>query len=152
MEPSRPVALERADDLARDPAPVEAAFLSFDLLAVERAFVHQTRVEGDGVADRLETRRRIVVRPGRAPDPAAVAADRVVVRRHSLPLAERRAAARPLERAGGDVLERHVVDGRMARLQNAVCPRRIGDDGAAEDDADALGGRLDARRAWIAPD
>jgi hypothetical protein len=40
----------------------------------------------------------------------------------------------------------------MARLQDAVCPRRVGDDGAAEDDADALAGGLDARWAWIVPD
>ena len=40
----------------------------------------------------------------------------------------------------------------MARLQDAVRPRRVGDHGAAEHDADALAGGLDARRPWVVPD
>ena len=81
-------ALERADEIAGDPAAVEAAGLRLDELAVERAFVHESGVEGDGVADRLERRRRVGVCPGRPLDSAAVAADHVEVRRDPLPLAE----------------------------------------------------------------
>ena len=40
----------------------------------------------------------------------------------------------------------------MARLQDAVRPRRVGDHSAAEHDADAFAGGLDARRPWIVPD
>ena len=81
--------LNGAGDVARDPAAVEAALLRLHDLAVERALVHQRGVERDCVADRLEARPRVAVRPRGALDAAAVGAGHVEVRRVALPLAER---------------------------------------------------------------
>jgi hypothetical protein len=62
------VALERADDLGRDPAAVEVARLRRHALVVDEAGVHPAGIERDGVADRLEGLDRVVIRPRAACD------------------------------------------------------------------------------------
>ena len=66
--------------------------------------------------------------------------------------AEAAAAVRRLEQAARDVLDRDVVDGRMACLEHPVCAGRVGDHGSAEHYTHTPGGKLEARRPRVIPD
>jgi hypothetical protein len=72
-------ALERASDVARDPATVEVARLGLDLFIVEEAGVDPTRVEGKVAGELLVPRQRLRVGPRGVLRDAAVVRDRVVV-------------------------------------------------------------------------
>src|SRR5262245_26443728 len=81
-------ALERSDDLRRDPPAVEVAVHRRHALAVDPAGVEPTGIEGEVAADRLEPGRRIPIAPCRGRSPGLADHDVEVVGL-SLPLAER---------------------------------------------------------------
>ena len=145
-------ALEGADDVGRDPAAVEVAFLCDDELVVDVAGVHPARVEGHRVTDRLEARTRLADTSRRRATARVPPATTSKYEALPLPLAERLATAGRLEGTGRDVLERDVVHGRVARLEHTVRASRVHDRLAAEHDADAARGRLDTRRTRVVPD
>src|SRR4051812_1941098 len=93
-----PVALERADDAARDPAAVVVARLRDRLFVADPGLVDATRVEREVACNRLVARVRALVRPrdiGNEPrhvPQKSRAHPECPVRRGALPLADRRCA------------------------------------------------------------
>src|SRR5918995_3130132 len=77
--------------------------------------------------------------------------DDVVVAGAALPFAVRTLAGFPQE-LHLDVLRRDVVDWRVARLENALCPCGVREREAAEDDLDLLIHVLEPRRTRVVPD
>ena len=117
-----------------DPSAVEAPGLGHDPLVTDPARIHAAGVERDVPRDRRERGARAVVAPcGFRLDP--LAGVHVEVVGLALPLAER-ATVGAHQGARHDVVGRQVVVRRMARLENPVRARRLGDDQATELDAD----------------
>src|SRR5215211_485831 len=143
-------ALERADYVRGDPTAVEVPFLRLDLLPPEPAPLHLGRVEGDVVLEAREGRRRVGIEP-RGPRLRPPFCGRVEVAGPSLPLAVR-APYQGLQMLHPYVLLRDVVHGRVARLENALCARGVGERDAAEDDLDLLVDVLEPRRTRVVPD
>src|SRR5215208_4443483 len=143
-------ALKGAYDLGGDPAAVEAPLLRPDLLPIDPAGVHERGVEGHIVFKAREGGDRVRVGPGGPRLPSPVGPDVVVVRR-PLPLAKGRAPG-GLEVLHPDVLGRDVVDRRVARLQNALRTRRVGERNPAKDHLDAPLRVLELWRARVVPD
>src|SRR5215204_2746905 len=143
-------AFERADYVGGDPTPVEVTFLRLDLLPPDPASVHLGWVEGHAVLEAGERRRRVGVDP-RRPHLCLLFCGRVKVTGPSLPFAVR-ATMRWLQMLHPDVLLRDVVHGRMARLENPLCPCGVGERNAAEDDLDLLVHVLEPRRTRVVPD
>src|SRR5215213_11190276 len=143
-------ALERADYVGGDPTPVEVPFLRLDLLPPNPAPVHLGRVEGHVVFEASETRRRVRIEP-RRPHLRPLFCGHVIVTGSSLPLTVR-APNRGLQMLHPHVLGRDVVHGRVARLEDALCPRGVGERDAAEDDLDLLVHVLEPRRTRVVPD
>src|SRR5215217_2124035 len=143
-------ALKGAYDLGGDPAAVEAPLLRPDSLPVDPAGVHERGVEGHVVFKAREGGDRVRVGPGGPPFFSPVGLD-VVVARRPLPLAKGRAPG-GLEVLHPDVLGRDVVDRRVARLQNALGARRVGERDPAKDHLDAPLRVLELWRARVVPD
>src|SRR5207302_950987 len=142
-------ALERPDDVRRDPSPVEAALVRLHALVVDEARVHALRIEREVITDVGERERGRRVRPRRVDCLAAVDHDGVVARL-ALPLTERVVQARD-EELHGDVVWREVVRGRLARLQDSVAARGLRDHRTAELDPQPARRRRERRRSRIVP-
>src|SRR5215204_844164 len=142
-------ALERADNIRGDPTPVEVPFLRLDLLSPDPTSIHPVRIERHVVFEAGERRRRVGIEPRRLPL-CPLFCSHVVVTGAPLPLAVR-APGRGLQKFHPHVLGRDVVHGRVARLEDALGPRSIGERDAAEDDLDLLVHVLDPRRTRIGP-
>ena len=133
-----------------DPAAVEAALLGPHHLAVDRAPLHRAGITATCPAQRLEAAARAsgsTRRPRRDGIPAA----HVEVRGLALELAPRRPLAWS---AAHRARSRRPAGSRsgVAGLEHPQRPGRQRDARPAEPDLDALGARLDARRAGVAPD
>src|SRR5215204_3196709 len=147
-------ALKGAYDLGGDPAAVEAPLLHPDLLPVDPAGVHERGVEGNVVLKGREGGDRVRVGPGGSPLFSPVGLD-VVVARRPLPLTKGRApghAPSGLEVLHPDVLRGDVVDRRVARLQDPLGARRVGERDPAKDHFDAPLRVLEPWRARVIPD
>ena len=119
-------ALERAQNVLRDPTTVEGSFLGPDPLTVYRAGIHALGVESDMILDRGVGRARFGISPGGSLRYLIANRDRVV-QGLSLSLAER-GFGLTLEKLHTDILRRDVVYGRKARLQRPQHPAGFGDD------------------------
>src|SRR5215212_1057086 len=100
-------ALERPDQVRRDPAAVEVALLRVDLLVVHPRRVDAAGIEREVVAQRLVARGRVGEAPGARAD-AALADDGVEVARRALELAPGGARAARAEEVAADVAGRQV--------------------------------------------
>src|SRR5215203_612201 len=143
-------AFERADYFRGDPTPVEVSLLRRDLLPPDPTRVHLGRVEGHVAFDAGERRRRAWVEP-RRPRLCPILCGHVVVTGPPLPLGVR-APVRWLQMLHPYVLWRDVAHGRVARLENPLCPRGVGERDAAEDYLDLLVHVLEPRRTRVVPD
>ena len=139
----RPVELDA--DMARAAQHVDAvvrvARVLEDLVVLLPPRVHRVPVEGDVPGDVGARVDRLRVVPDRVLGDPVADADREVAR-----LALARAGGvlvRRLEQVVADVLQREVVDGEMALLEEDQDAVRVGDGLAAEHHADALDRRFD---------
>src|SRR5437667_1508216 len=142
-------ALERSDELGRDPAALVEPGLWLHAMLADPAWTHPAWIECDVVLDPLVPGIRRSVAPGGVLRTAATG-EYGPVGRDSLPFTERRALAR-LETTGDDISGRNVVGRRARGLAHAQRGGGVYDRLAAELDADAQRHRLDARRAWEVP-
>src|SRR5881398_2647369 len=142
-------ALERSDELGRDPAAIVEPGLWLHAMLADPACTHPSWIECDVVLDPLVPGIRRSVAPGGVLRTAATG-EYGPVGRDSLPFTERRALAR-LETTGDDISGGNVVGRRARGLAHAQCSGGVYDRLAAELDADAQRHRLDARRAWEVP-
>src|SRR5215204_6089030 len=154
--PSSRGALEWADYVGGNPTPVEVPFLRLDLLPPNPASIHLRRIERHVIFEGSESRHRVRIRPGDPLLGLLISGDivprcNVVVAGAALPFAMRSVARLPQE-LHLDVLRQNVIHGWVARLEDAFCPRGVGERDTAEDDLDLLAHVLDPRRTRIIPD
>jgi hypothetical protein len=109
------LALERADQLGRDPAAVEAAGLRQDGCTVHLA-IKRRRIERNAIGQRFGTGQRLRVTPGHAGQ-AAIAMDQGPVPRRPLPFAERTSCSR-LQEKSRHVTPRQVHTRRVSRFKH----------------------------------
>src|SRR3954465_1884301 len=139
-------ALERPEHVGADPAAVERAVVRLHPLVVDPARADALGVERDVVGDGGEARDGVGVGPRDVLGAVCAEVDGL-----ALPLAER-ACHRSGEEVHAHVVGWEVVRRRLARLEDAVAARGVGDRDAAELDPQALRRRLDRRGPGGVPD
>jgi len=141
-------ALERAHQVAGDPATIEAARLCTNRFAVDAA-IQIARIEGDAVCQCLRATQRRWIAPCNIGQSSG-AVDQGPVAGRSLPFAERRAGGR-MQKMTKHVVPRKVEAGRMRGLDHSHRPAGSSHfDVAPSDDDLALIGR-NAGRPWEVP-
>src|SRR5215210_6264148 len=97
--------------------PVEVALLRLHALLADPCGIHAARIEGDVVAQRFVSGRRVAVGPADSVD-APAADDRVEVVRDSFELTPCRSSAGRSQQLGPDVVGRDIDGGRVTGLQH----------------------------------